>query len=120
MANREVRKRLSYYDGTGADQAAHVAHWEGFRWTTGPWCVTSQGPWGLVRVLASNPEEGKRVIRHAAAIGGWDPDDTSVGEWIVAEVTAPRYGRSAEVGVKVRRGIPSVTKRQGPSGAPLE
>jgi hypothetical protein len=119
MANRAVRKVLNYHDSTGASQAAHVAHWAGFRWNTGPWCVTSYGPWGLVRVLASSADEGKRVIRHAGAIGGWDPDDPLLGEWVVAEVKAPRYGKRAEVGVKVRRGVPYVTKRDGPSGAPL-
>lgn len=120
MPDRAVRKVLSYYDSTGASQDDHAAHWEGFRWTTGPWVVTSQGPWGLCRVLASSVDEGKRVIRHAASIGGWDPDDPDEGEWIIGEITAPRYGKSAEVGVKVRRGVPYVTKREGPSGAPLQ
>jgi hypothetical protein len=120
VANREVRKRLSYRDFTGASQEAHQAHWSGFRWSTGPVVVTSRGPWGLVRVLASSGDEGKRVIRHAAAIGGWDPDDPDVGEWEVQVTDSSRYGRRGEVGVRVREGIPSVTKRAGPSGAPLK
>jgi hypothetical protein len=120
MANRAVRKRLSYRDFTGASQEAHQAHWAGFRWSTGPVIVTSRGPWGLVRVLAASASEGQRVIRHAAAIGGWDADDPEVGEWEIQATTFSRNGRRAEVGVRVREGIPSVTKRDGPSGAPLK
>jgi hypothetical protein len=118
MANRAVRKVLSYRDNSGASQEQHQQHWAGFRWTTGPWVVTSQGPWGLCRVLAVSVAEGKRVIRHAAAIGGWNPDDPEQGEWIIGEVKSPRYGKVADVGVKVRAGIPYITKRSGPSGAP--
>jgi hypothetical protein len=120
MANRAVRKTLSYYDGSGASQAAHQAHWAGFRWNTGPVVVTSYGPWGRVRVLAASEEEGKRVIRHAAAIGGWNPDDPEKGEWTVETTSYSRNGKAAEVGVKVRRGLVYVTKREGPSGAPLQ
>jgi len=120
MANRAVRKRLSYRDFTGAPQADHVAHWLDFRWTTGPVNVTSRGPWGLVRVLASSAEEGKRVIRHAGAIGGWNPDDPDEGEWEVQVTSYSRNGKAAEVGVKIRAGIPRITKRTGPSGAPLQ
>jgi hypothetical protein len=120
VANRAVRKRLSYRDFSGASQAAHQAHWAGFRWSTGPVVVASRGFWGLVRVLASSANEGKRVIRHAGAIGGWDPDDLDVGEWEVKVTNYSRNGRRAEVGVRVREGVPCVTKRDGPSGAPLK
>jgi hypothetical protein len=120
VAIRAVRKRLSYRDFTGASQAEHQAHWVGFRWSTGPVIVTSRGAWGLVRVMASSADEGKRVIRHAGAIGGWDPDDTSEGDWEVQVTAYSRNGRRASVGVRVRAGIPSVTKREGPSGAPLK
>lgn len=118
MANRAVRKVLSYRDQSGASQADHIAHWINFRWQTGPVVVSSYGSWGTVRVLAVSEAEGKRVIRHAAAIGGWDPDDPAQGTWAVKEVTADRYGKSAEVGVKIRRGVPWISKRDGPSGAP--
>ena len=118
MANRAVRKVLSYRDQAGATQEQHRDHWINFRWQTGPVVVTSVGSWGTVRVLASSEAEGKRVIRHAAAIGGWDPDDASQGTWIVQTSTSPRYGKSAEVGVKVRRGVAWISKRDGPSGAP--
>lgn len=119
MANRAVRKILSYQDVSGTSQAATVAHWINFRWTTGPVIVAAVGVWGTVQVWASSEAEGKRVIRHAAAIAGFDPDDSSKGEWIVTASSSSRYGRTAEVGVKVRRGTPCISKRQGPDGAPL-
>lgn len=120
MANRAVRKRLSYRDNSGASQEAHQAHWSGFRWSTGPVIVAAVGSFGTVQVWASSAAEGQRVIRHAAAIGGWDPDDPAKGRWIITATDDPRYGRRGEVGVRVRKGIPSVTKRDGPSGAPLK
>jgi hypothetical protein len=116
MANRSVRKILSYRDQSGASQAAHVAHWEGFRWTTGPVIVASVGPWGCCKVWAVSENEGRRVVSHAAAIAGFDPDE---GEWIVTTSSSSRLGRVAEVGVKVRRGVPWISKRDGPSGAPF-
>ena len=119
MANRSVRKRLSYRDLSGASQAAHVAHWRTFRWTTGPVIVAAVGVWGTVQVWASSASEGKRVIRHAGSIGGWDPDDPEQGEWIVTEPRGSRYGRRAEVGVRVRGGAPAITKRDGPDGHPV-
>jgi hypothetical protein len=119
MANRAVRKILSYRDESGTTQEATVAHWIDFRWTTGPVIVASVGDHGTVQVWAISAAEGKRVIRHAAAIAGFDPDDPEKAEWIITESDNPRYGRSAEVGVKIRAGVPYVTKRDGPSGAPL-
>lgn len=119
MANRAVRKILSYRDDSGTSQEATVAHWISFRWSTGPVIVASVGEWGTVKVWASSAAEGKRVIRHAAAIAGFDPDDDTKGEWIITGTDNPRYGRSAEVGVKIRRGVPWISKREGPSGAPL-
>jgi hypothetical protein len=118
MANRAVRKILRYRDLNGTSPDDTVSHWIGFRWTTGPVIVASVGEWGTVKVWASSEAEGKRVIRHAAQIAGFDPDDNDKGEWIVTGTDNPRYGRSAEVGVKVRRGIPWISRRQGPSGAP--
>lgn len=118
MANRAVRKRLSYYDGTGASQEALRAHWVDFTWQTGPVIVASEGPWGCAKVWAASEAEGKRVIRHAGAQGGWDPDDPAVGRWIVTSSADSRFGREALVRVKVRRGVPQISKRDGPSGAP--
>lgn len=120
MGRNRIDKILSYRDESGASQDAHVAHWLDFRWTTGPVIVASVGEWGTVKVWASSAAEGKRVIRHAAAIAGFDPDDDTKGEWIITESDNPRYGRSAEVGVKVRNGVPYVSKRDGPNGAPLQ
>jgi len=118
MATREVRKVLSYRDDSGSSHAATVAHWRDFTWTTGPVIVASVGPWGTVQVWASSEAEGKRVIRHAASIAGFNPDDQREGEWIVTESANPRYGKSATVRVKVRRGVAWISKRDGPNGAP--
>lgn len=120
MGRTRIDKVLSYRDLTGASQDAHVAHWSGFRWQTGPVIVASVGEWGTVQVWAASAAEGKRVIRHAGAIGGWDPDDADQGEWIVTEPRGSRYGRRAEVGVKIRAGLPLVSKRDGPNGAPFQ
>lgn len=119
MGNASVRKVLSYWDGTGASQAQHQQHWEAFRWDTGPVIVASEGAHGCCQVWAASEAEGKRVIRHAAAIGGWDPDDTAQARWIVTGTSNPRYGRAANVGVTIRHGNLMVSKRDGPSGAPL-
>lgn len=118
MANRAVRKILQYRDQSGASQEQHRQHWSNFRWNTGPVIVAAEGPWGCCQVWAASEAEGRRVIRHAAAIGGWDPDDDPQGRWIVTASSSSRYGRRAEVGVKVRRGVAWVSKRDGPSGAP--
>lgn len=120
MANRAIRKQLSYRDLSGSSQEEHQEHWAAFRWSTGPVIVAAVGTFGTVQVWAASASEGQRVIRHAAAIGGWNPDDPGQGRWIVTTTADPRYGRRGVVGVRVRKGIPSVTKREGPSGAPLK
>lgn len=114
---RLLRKRLSYRDQSGSDVAAHAAHWEGFTWQSGSVIVTSEGPWGQVQVWASSEEEGKRVIRHAASIAGFNPDDPSEGEWLVAVAPAGRNGQSANMGVMLNADGLAVSKREGPSGS---
>lgn len=118
MANRAVRKILRYKDQSGASQEQHRDHWINFRWATGPVIVAAEGPWGCCKVWAASEAEGRRVIRHAASIGGWDPDSDPQSRWIVTASSDPRYGKASEVGVKVRRGVPWISKRNGPSGAP--
>ena len=119
MGENRVRKILKYRDAAGKTQAQHRDHWEGFTWSTGPVIVAAEGPWGCCQVWASSTGEGQRVIRHALNFGGWDPDDPAVGRWIVTGTNNSRYGRTATVGVKVRHGIPWISKRDGPSGPPL-
>jgi hypothetical protein len=113
-----LTKVLRYRDRTGASQAAHAAHWQGFTWSAGATIVAALGSWGTCQVWASSESEGKRVIRHAAAIGGFDPDGEEGAEWIVAQASGGRNGRSAQmVTMEGRQGL-RVSKRAGPSGSP--
>ncbi len=115
---RPLRKVFRYRDQSGASLEAHTDHWRAFEWDAGPVCVIHKGAaWGVPQVWASSVAEGKRVIRHAAAIAGIDPDE--VGEWIVTGTLDPRYGRTGRMLVKgLRDGAISVTKRDGPSALP--
>ena len=110
-------KRLRYRDQTGAPVEGHTDHWRGFRWSGGPVIVAAIGPWGCVKCWAASEAEGKRVIRHAAAIGGFDPDGAQ-GEWVV---TRDRSGRSDAIREfqtrQLKYGL-SVSKRSGPVGFP--
>jgi hypothetical protein len=119
MGRKRLTKTLQYRDQTGAPQAFHVAHWADFTWQAGPVIVASEGDWGCCKVWAADEAEGKRVIRHAAAAGGWDPDDTSRGRWIVTGSSDPRYGRTGTMAVRAKDGYLMISKRDGPSGAPV-
>jgi hypothetical protein len=118
MTDRPLRKILRYRDQSGASLESHTEHWRGFQWEAGPVCVIHKGAaWGVPQVWAASAAEGKRVIRHAGAIAGVDPD--AEGEWVVTGSLNPRYGKSGTMAVKVLRdGYLSVTKRDGPSGLP--
>lgn len=115
---RLLRKVLRYRDQTGRGVAFHAAHWEGFSFMAGPVIVAAVGPWGTVQVWASSEAEGRRVVRHAAAAGGFNPDSGEESEWIVSRTSDPRYGRVTRVEVfHTSQGL-SVSKRDGPSGPP--
>jgi hypothetical protein len=118
MGTKRVRKTLQYRDQGNTSEAAHVEHWRGFSWEAGPVIVASDGPWGTVQVWASSESEGKRVIRHAATIAGFDPDGDPAGRWIVTSSADRRYGRRGTMRVRVRQGYLCVSKRDGPNGAP--
>lgn len=81
--------------------------------------VANVGRWGTVQVWAASEAEGKRVIRHAGAIAGYNPDDPATGRWIVTSSASPRYGRTGTMRVQQRKGYLFVSKRDGPNGAPL-
>jgi len=112
-------KRLTYRDQNGLGQAAHASHWEGFEFDGGNTIVYSYGPWGQLQVWAASEAEGKRVIRHAASIAGLAVDDPVVGTWEVTTAKAGRNGQQGRYRVATIWGLPTVTKRQGPSGPPL-
>jgi hypothetical protein len=115
---RPLRKVFRYRDQSGASLEAHTEHWREFEWDAGPVCVIHKGAaWGVPQIWAATVDEGKRVIRHAGAIAGIDPDQD--GEWIVTGSLDPRYGRTGRMLVKgLRDGAISVTKRDGPNGLP--
>jgi hypothetical protein len=115
---RPLRKVFRYRDQSGTSLEAHTEHWRGFEWDAGPVIVYHRGAaWGEPQVWAASVAEGKRVIRHAGAIAGIDPD--SVGEWVVTGSLNPRYGQTGRMLVKgLRNGAISVTKREGPDGLP--
>lgn len=115
-----LEKRLGYRDLSGSPQSAHVAHWLGFTFQGGPVRVCLQGPWGSPAVYAATEEEGRRVLGHAASIAGWDLSPGGPAEWTVTTVSDPRIGRTGTFAVKWRNGVPRISKRNGPSGAPLE
>lgn len=118
MGDKPLRKILKYRDQQGHTLETHTAHWRGFTWQAGPIVVTHEGAaWGRLQVWASSAEEGKRVIRHAGAIAGVDPD--SSGEWYVHSVQNSRYGRPGLMAPKqLGSGAISVTMRAGPNGLP--
>ena len=114
---RRLKKVFRYLDQTAASLEDHVEHWREFTWESGPWCVIHKGlSWGVPQVWAVSPEEGKRVIGHAAAIAGVNLSDP-LGSWVVSRSGDLRYGREAEM--RVARGrdlVWMVSKRDGPSG----
>jgi hypothetical protein len=115
---KPLRKRFRYRDQTGASLEAHTDHWRGFIWEAGPVCVIHKGaPWGVPQVWAATAAEGQRVIRHAGAIAGVDPD--AVGQWIITSSSSSRYGKPGTMAPRdLGRGMIAVTKRDGPNGLP--
>lgn len=118
-ARSQGAKRLSYRDLNGNSREAHAAHWAGFEWDAGPVIVSCKGEWGEVQVWAASEAEGRRVIAHAAAIGGMPVNDPTRSEWSVTTSRNPRYGKPGRYRTASCYGLPVVTKRPGPSGYPL-
>lgn len=116
--HKPLRKRFRYRDQTGRTLEEHTEHWRGFTWEAGPVCVIHKGaPWGVPQVWAASAAEGMRVLRHAGAIAGVNPDE--VGEWVITSSSSPRYGRPGTMAPKeLAPGVISVTKRNGPNGLP--
>jgi hypothetical protein len=116
---RRLRKVFRYLDQTFSPLEDHVQHWAGFSWEAGPWCVSHNGGiWGNPQVWASSADEGKRVIRHAAAIAGVDVDATG-STWQASRSTSSRTGQPGLM--RVRRGTNMawlISKRLGTNGLP--
>lgn len=119
MATHRTRreKRLTYRDMANAPLEAHAEHWRTFTFEGGPWKVEAIGPFGRPQVWASSEAEGKRVLRHAAAIAGWDLDGPDV-QIVADRIEDSRLGKGGTYRVAVKRGLLLVSKREGSSGAP--
>ena len=118
MGNRPLRKLFRYRTLSGKSLGQLSSYWSSFTWTAGPVCVKHKGaPWGYPQCWAESADEGKRVIRFAAAESGFDPDQ--VGKWEIGFSRNPRYGQRGSMRVKSIEGFPAVTSRDGPDGLPL-
>lgn len=116
---RPLRKDFSYRDRLRSPLEDHAAHWLNFTWASGPWIVFSTGmPWGKPRVWAASPQEGERVLRHAAAIAGVDLDSPA-HQFVSRETFNNRHRYSFNM--RLRRdanGRPWVTTRDDADGFP--
>jgi len=120
--DKALRKLFRYRDQTDTPLPDHVAHWESFVWQAGPAIVIHKGAvWGVLKVWAADAEEGKRVIRHAGAIAGVNPD--AEGEWEITSSSDPRYGQPGTMRIATRKSwggqILQISKRPGPDGLPI-
>lgn len=111
-------KRLGYRHQGAPSQASQAAHWAGFTFQGGPVQVIYKGMWGQIQVWASSYAEGRRVIEHACAAAGIDPNNPA-GEWFSAVSSSPRHQRTATYQTAVKFGLPVVTVRPGPDGPAL-
>ena len=113
-----LRKRFRYRSTSGIDLDGIIDHWAGFTFVSGPWCVIHKGSFiGTPQVWAVTVDEGKRVIRHAFAEAGINPD--AVGEWVVSRSSSARYGVSDVMTVDTTGGYYWITARDGSDGRPL-
>jgi hypothetical protein len=111
-------KRLGYRAQVPVTQPGQAGHWDGFTFTGGPVQVIYKGKWGQMQVWASSEQEGIRVVEHACAGAGIDPNDTE-GEWFYSVSSSPRHQRIATYRTAKKYGLPVVTVRDGPSGPAL-
>jgi hypothetical protein len=107
-----LRKLFRYRTQSTRDLGQLSAYWCGFTWKSGPVCVIHKGAWwGTPQIWAESAEEGKRVIRHAAAEAGLDPDQ--VGGWTISSSRSPRNGMPGTMKILRKEGFPWVASRQG-------
>jgi len=113
-----LRKLFRYRSSSGIGLGELADYWKDFTWSAGPVCVQhSGGSWGTPQCWASSGDEGKRLIRHAAAEAGIDPDQ--VGRWTVGGSDNPRFGMPGTMRVRINRGTYCITNRLGSNGRPL-
>ena len=113
-----LRKRFRYRSQSGNDLGAVVEHWKDFVWAAGPVCVKHTGSdLGAPQVWAASIDEGKRVVLHAGAEAGIDPNQD--GQWTVSGSDNPRYGMPGTMRVNTKGGYYWITARLGPDNRPL-
>jgi hypothetical protein len=111
-SGRRLRKLFRYRTKSSRDLGQLSSYWASFTWRAGPVCVIHKGAWwGTPQVWAESTEEGRRVIRHAAAEAGLDPDQ--VGRWTTSSSGSPRYGMSGTMKILKKEGFPWVSSRDG-------
>jgi hypothetical protein len=111
-SSRRLRKLFRYRTKSTRDLGQLSAYWESFTWRAGSVCVIHKGAWwGTPQVWAESAEEGERVLRHAAAEAGINPDKT--GEWIISGSDSARYGMSGTMRVLKHADFPWVASRDG-------
>jgi hypothetical protein len=111
-SGRRLRKLFRYRTQSSRDLGQLSAYWRDFTWKAGPVCVIHKGAWwGTPQIWAESAEEGKRVLRHAAAEAGLDPDQ--VGGWTISSSRAPRNGMSGTMKILKKEGYPWIASRQG-------
>ena len=116
---RPLRKLFRYRTESSRSVGQLREYWREFVWNAGPYCVQHSGhSWGTPQVWASSPDEGKRVIQHAARETGFDPDQ--VGQWTVGGSDNSRYGMPGKMRRSLRLGDYWLTSRDGPSELPWQ
>ena len=111
-------KRLRYRSISGIGLDALIDHWKDFVWSSGPVIVQHRGAtWGTVKCWASSIDEGKRVIRHAAAEAGIDADQT--GRWQISGSSSARLGMPGTMKVDITGGYYWITARDGSDNRPM-
>jgi len=111
-SGRHLRKLFRYRTKSTRDLGQLSAYWADFTWKSGAVCVIHQGAWwGTPQVWAESEAEGQRVIRHAAAEAGIDPDQ--VGRWTTSSSRTPRYGMSGTMRATRYKGFPWIASRDG-------
>jgi hypothetical protein len=112
-----LRKRFRYRSQSGADLGSVVDHWKNFTFAAGPTCVTHSGSsLGTPQVWAASADEGKRVIQHAGAEAGVNPDQ--VGKWTISGSDNPRYGMPGTMRVNTKGGYYWITARLDSNNRP--
>ncbi len=112
-----LRKRLRYRSVSGIGLDALIDHWKDFEFDAGPVIVKHRGAsWGTITVWATSANEGKRVIRHAAAEALVNVDQ--VGRWEISGSASTRLGLSGRMKVNAKGGYYWITARDGSNNRP--